>query len=117
VASTWGSTALKILVGTLKPGVTPGPLTKNPVLPDPADLSKKVTVIQQKGRESRQEIMKLYVTSEAAYEAFLADMNAGTQRTLTIDNTSINGTYLIESLDPDYIQADCVEFNIVFLEV
>jgi hypothetical protein len=118
VASTWGSTALKILIGTLKPGATSANLTEVALLPDPAALSAISTVIQQAGRKRLRVKAKLYVSTVSAYNSFVDDYNAGTGRTLNIDDTGISDTYMIESLgDPDFVQYNLVEFDIVWLEV
>jgi len=118
VASTWGSTALKILIGSLKPGVTSSSLTEVDLLPDPANLSAVSTVIQQQGRKRRRVKAKLYVPSVSAYDSFVADLNAGTEATLALDDTGISDTYMIESLgDPEFIQSNAVFFDITWLEV
>jgi hypothetical protein len=118
MASTWGSTALKILVGTLKPNVMEAPLTEAQLLPDPAALGTICTVVQQQGRGRKRVKAKLYVSSVAAYESFVTDLNAGTSRTLTIGDAVTAATYMIESLgEPEFIQANAIFFDIVWLEV
>lgn len=118
MASIWGSTALKILVGSLKPGVTAGTISEIDLLPDPADLSAITTVLQQGGHKRLRVKAKLYVSSMAAYNAFVDDLNLGTSRVLTISDTGISAAYVIESLgDPDFVQSDCIEFDIVWVEV
>lgn len=118
MAFTWGSTSLKIRVGTLRHGCMAGPLTEAPLLPDSTDLSAVSTVLQQAGRGRNRVKAVLYVSSYSDFDAFVTDMNAGTQRTLTIENTSIAGTYLIESVgEPDYRQSNVIFFEIAFVEV
>ena len=118
MASTWGSTALKILVGTLKHNIQPAPLTEVQLLPDPAALSDISTVVQQQGRGRKRVKAKLHVSAYGDYDAYVTDLNAGTSRTLTIDNTGISATYMIESLgEPEFIQANAVFFDITWLEV
>ena len=118
MASTWGSTALKILVGTLRHNVQPAPLTEVQLLPDAADLSAVSTVIQQQGRGRRRIKAKLYVTSSGAYDSFVTDLNAGTSRTLTIGDAVTGETYMIEELgEPEFVQNNVIFFDIVWLEV
>lgn len=118
MASTWGSTALKILVGTLRHAVIAPPLTEVQLLPDPAALSTISTVVQQAGRGRLRVKAKLYVSAYGDYDAYVTDINAGTSRTLTIDNTGIAGTYMIELLgEPEFIQANVIFFDITWLEV
>lgn len=117
MASTWGATALKILVDSLKPGKRPGPLTEIALLPDPADLDAISTVIQQQGKSRKEVSCKLYLSSSSEYDAYDADMSGGVERTLTIDNTGISGTYLIKELSPEFIQSDCIFLDITWLEV
>lgn len=118
MADTWGSTNIKILVGTLRHAVIAPPLTEVLLLPDPAALSTISTVVQQQGRGRLRVKAKLYVSAYSGYDSFVTDQNAGTNRTLTIDDTGIAATYMIESLgEPEFIQADAIFFDIVWLEV
>ncbi|MDD3895069.1 MAG: hypothetical protein PHU36_08650 [Syntrophomonadaceae bacterium] len=116
--STWNGTEIKILVDTMRPGFTSGPLTEIPLLPDPTNLSAVSTVIQQQGRKRKRVKGKLYVETMSEFDAFEDDMNAGTEATLDIDGTTINGTYMIEFLgEPEYMQDDCVFFDVTWIEV
>lgn len=118
MADTWGSTALKILVGTLRHSVMAAPLVEVPLLPDPAALSTISTVVQQQGRGRKRVKAKLYATAYGGYDTFETDMNAGTARTLTIDNSGIAASYMIESLgEPEFIQSNAIFFDITWLEV
>lgn len=118
MASTWGSTALKILVGSLRHNVQPAPLTEVQLLPDPAALTSVSSVVQQQGRGRKRVKAKLYVSAYGDYDTYASDLNAGTSRTLTIDDTGIAATYLIESLgEPEFIQSDVIFFDIAWLEV
>lgn len=118
MADTWGSTALKILVGTMRHAVIAPPLIEVQLLPDPAALSTISTVVQQAGRGRLRVRAKLYVSAYGDYDAYVADINAGTNRTLNIDDTGIAGTYMIESLgEPEFIQSDAIFFDITWLEV
>lgn len=118
MASTWGGTTLKILIGTLKPGVTSGPLTEVDLLPNPANLSAVSTVIQQQGRKRSRVKVKLYVTSITAYEALVDDLNLGREAALVIEDAGINGTYIIESLgEPEFIQSNAAFFDATWMEV
>jgi len=118
MASTWGATALKILVDTMRHAVIAPPLTEVQLLPDPAALSTISTVVQQAGRGRLRVRAKLYVSAYGDYDAYVTDINAGTSRTLTIDDTGIADTYMIESLgEPEFIQSDAIFFDIVWLEV
>lgn len=116
--STWGGTTLKILIGTLKPGIAIQTLTEIPLLPDPTALSAISTVIQQQGKKRNRVKAKLYVDSSTAYDAFVSDMNLGTEATLTITDTGIAETYVVESLgEPEFIQDNCVFFDVTWVEV
>lgn len=117
MASTWGSTALKIKVDTLVPGVRPGPLTEIALLPDPAALSTISTVVQQQGKSRKEIRCTLYLASMTAYDSFVTDMDAGTQRTLTIDDTNIAATYIIKDISPAYVQDNLTWCDITWLEV
>lgn len=95
-----------------------GPLTEIALLPDPDALSTVSTVLQQQGRGRMRVKGKLYVSSMTDFDAFVTDLNAGTNRTLTITDTNIAATYMIESLgEPEFIQSNAVFFDIVFVEV
>jgi len=118
MASTWGSISLKIIYKTLRHSVIAPPLTEVQLLPDPAALSSISTVVQQQGRGRLRVKAKLYVSAYGDYDAYVTDLNAGTSRTLTIDNTGISATYMIESLgEPEFIQPDAIFFDITWLEV
>lgn len=117
MAKTWGSTALQILVGSLKPGSIDSTLTETPVLPDPSALSSISTVVQQAGRKREKMGARLYVDSMSKYLAFVTDKHAGTLRTLVIDLTSTNGTYWIDSIgEPEFKRHDMIFFDIVWME-
>lgn len=118
MADTWGSISLKIIYKTLRHAVIAPPLTEVQLLPDPAALSTISTVVQQAGRGRLRVRAKLYVSAYGDYDAYVTDINAGTSRTLTIDDTGVAGTYMIESLgEPEFIQANVIFFDITFMEV
>lgn len=118
MASTWGSTALKILIGTLRPGAIPANVIEVPLLPDSTDIDAIASVLQQTGTLRKRVKGKLYVSAIASYTAYVTDYRAGTTRTLTIDDTGIAATYMIESLgEPEFIQSDAIFFDICWVEV
>jgi hypothetical protein len=117
MASTWGSTALRIKVDTLVPGVRPGPLTEIALLPDPAALSTISTVVQQQGKSRKTINCTLRLTTMTEYDSYIIDMDAGTTRTLTIDDTNIAATYIIQNVSPVYVQNNLTWCDITWLEV
>jgi len=117
MASTWGATALKIKVDTLRPGSRPGPLVEIALLPDPAALDSISTVVQQQGKSRKEVSGTLYLSGMSQYDAVLADMDMGAQRTLAIDDTNISASYMIKDLSPAYVQDNLTWCNITWLEV
>jgi hypothetical protein len=114
----WGSTELKILVGSAKIDAKPSPLVEIEVLPDPNALGDIATVIQQKGRRRAKVRARLIVTSMSEYNAFVTDMDAGTTRLLVIEITGTSGNHKIESVgEPEYKRHDMIFFDVVWIEV
>jgi hypothetical protein len=118
MANTWGSTSLKILVGSAKLEGVSSSLTESQLLPDQTDFSAISTVIQQQCRKRRKVAARLYVATMADYYSFLDDMDTGTTATLTIEITDTSGTYEIETIgEPEYKRHDIIFFDITWMEV
>jgi hypothetical protein len=114
----WGSTELKIVVGTAKTDAKPSPLTETQVLPNPAALGDIATVIQQKGRTRARSRARLVVASMSEYNAFVTDMDAGTTRLLIIEVLSVSGNHKIESVgEEEFKRHDMIFFDVVWIEV
>jgi hypothetical protein len=114
----WGSTELKIIVGTTKTDSKPSPLTETQVLPNPAALTDIATVIQQQGRKRARSRARLVVASMSEYNAFVTDMDAGTTRLLVIEVLSVSGNHKIESVgEEEFKRHDMIFFDIVWIEV
>jgi len=113
----WGTTELKIVVGTAKTDAKPSPLTETQVLPNPAALGDIATVIQQQGRRRGKVTARLYVISMSGYTAFVTDMDAGTTKALTIAITGTTGNHKVESVgEPEYKRHDMIFFDVVWME-
>jgi hypothetical protein len=114
----WGSTELKIVVGTAKTDAKPTPLVEIEVLPDPAALGNIATVIQQKGRRRAKSRARLVVASMSNYNAFVTDMDAGTTALLVIEVLAVSGNHKIESVgEPEFKRHDMIFFDVVWIEV
>jgi hypothetical protein len=114
----WGSTELKILVGTAKKEAKPSPITETQVLPNPAALGDIATVIQQQGRKRGKVRARLYVASMSEYNAFITDMDAGTTRALTVAITATSGNHKVADVgEEEHRRHDLIFFDIVWIEV
>ncbi len=116
----WGSTELKIVVGTAKTDAKPTPLVEVEVLPNPAALDDISTVIHQKGRRRAKSRARLVVTSMSEYNAFVTDMDAGTTALLVIEILAVSGNHKIESVgEPEFKSFDVgdrILFDVVWME-
>ena len=114
---TWGTTSLKVLVGSWRPSVHSEQLTEVALIPDAHSFSAVCSVLQQGGTLRKRVKGKLYVSSMTDYQAFVTAKLTGTAATLA-DSDTLNASYMIESLgEPDYKQDNVIFFDITFVEV
>lgn len=117
MAITWGSTTIKVQVGTWKPGILPAVFQEIQLIPDATNLTVVASVLQQGGRPRRRATGRVYVSSMTAYEALVTSYLTGTAQTLA-DGDSVNASYMIESIgEPEYKQNNAIFFDIAFVEV
>lgn len=115
--STWGTTDIKIIWGSLRPNVTQPTIVEIPLSPDPANISAISTVLQQQGRKRLRQTMRLYFTSVTDYNSMVTDHHAGTIRTLTETMSGLSASVAIESMgEPEFVQGDCVFVDVTFVE-
>lgn len=114
----WGSTALNVIRETYNPPVSEVALDEIALLPDPAALSTVATVIQQGGTKRNRVTFSAFTYTYSEYQAFLADMIAGTQRTFT-GADSYSATMMITGLGAATrkIYPTRFEFSVTFMEV
>lgn len=74
-------------------------------------------MVQQQGKSRKEVSGTLYLSGMSQYDALLADMDMGAQRTLAIDDTNISASYMIKDLSPAYVQDNLTWCNITWLEV
>ncbi|MEA1961286.1 MAG: hypothetical protein U9N81_08470 [Bacillota bacterium] len=113
-----GEKTLKVIIGSWRPGIPSANVSEIALLPDPADLAKAASVIQQGSCLRNRVKGKLYVSSMTDYNFFVTAMLAGTSATLNDTDVDLSGSYMIESLgEPEYKQSDVIFFEITFVEV
>jgi hypothetical protein len=114
----WGSTEIKIVVGSIKIKHSSGSLSEISLLPNPAALDSISSVIQQQGRKRTRVEARLYVTNMSDYNDFVSDMNKGTSKALSIVVSGTSGNYLIDAVgEPEFIRYNIILFDVTWLEV
>lgn len=116
MACTWGATSIKVLVeqNYQPPYIDPN-ISEIKILCDPATPNTPASVLQGNGCDREIVSYKAYVSTYAAYLALKADKRAMTVRTWT-GPAGDTMSAVITSLVPEYIQDDCVFFNITLKE-
>lgn len=117
MAITWNSITLKVLVeAEWNPSIPNGGVTESALLPLSTDLDATASVIQGKPTQRDRAAGKLYVATMAEYTTLKGHYKSQTTGTLA-DGDGLSGTYMISNLGPaNYIQANCIKFDIEFVE-
>lgn len=113
MASTWGSTDIKILYGSMRADALPDSIVEILLAPDPANLSAISSVIQQQGRRRKTQKGKFYFSSLTDYQSLLNDQISGMVRTITDDVSGVSGSYVIQSMG----EAEVVQDNVFIADV
>lgn len=116
--SSWGSSNLQIVVGSIRIGSAGSPLSIADLIPDPAALSDISSITQQKGRPRRKVTARLYTDSISVYNDFISAREACMTAALSISITGTSGPYMVEEVgEPEFKDHETqIFFDVTWIE-